>query len=521
MMFAIDWINAIIAVFFCALIFIYATHNSHQVKWGDGFQGMKFQLAKNILLHIDSTMHTKNWRPQILVLTGASLETEKEKPLVLDEPKLLDFVSQLKEGRGITIVGAVCGSSGNTDVLGQGGPFVSTREVSTGEQKLGRTNGADALDSMLHEHQIKGFSKLVHTKHFSEGVSCLAQIVGLGAFQPNCVMNAWPHHWQDPTHGEVAQKRFIHTVQTVVELQKAMLVVKGSSFPERDARLTGTIDIWWIVADGGMLLLLPFLLKKNKVWQGCRVRLFAIAREEDGPESVRSELTAFARDFRLDVEVHVKPIINEDLLRVVSNMTRPDNEGVANALSASEFPGRSISASLFPTWRRHAVDPEPLALQRVHSGILPIFSQAKLPFPEQPPCGSRQIAKPESVCIDASMPLTPRREGTPKQLPSSWSIPDEREVLPSVATSQSTHAAAPEIHVAPSLEEEELAVAVGLNDIICSESAKAELVVTNLPDMPPVESISGYFELVEELTKGLPRCLLVRGTATEVITAFT
>jgi potassium/chloride transporter 4/5/6 len=307
-----------------------------------------------------------------------------------------------------------------------------------------------------------------------------------------------------------------------------MLVVKGSSFPERDARLTGTIDIWWIVADGGMPLLLPFLLKKNKVWQGCQVRLFAIARDEDGPESVRSELKAFVRDFRLDVEVHVKPIINEDLLRVVSSKTKPGNDGVATCRSISGFPAcRSISASLFPTWRRHAVDPDSLvfqrvnSVQRVNSGILPMFSQPKLPFPEQPPCGSGQIAKPESMCFDASMPLTPGREGTPKQSPSCRSVPDEREVLPSVETPQPTHAAAPERHAAPSLEEEELAVAMGLNDIIRSESAKAELVVTNLPDMPPGESIRGYFELIEELTMGLPRCLLVRGTANEVITAFT
>jgi potassium/chloride transporter 4/5/6 len=245
MMFAIDWINAIIAVFFCLLIFVYATHNSHQVKWGDGFQGMKFQLAKNILLHIDTTMHAKNWRPQILVLTGASLEVEKDKPLVLHEPKLLDFVAQLKGGRGITIVGAVCENSESTDTFGQGSPFVSV-----GHDKVRRTNGADALDAMLLGRQIKGFSKLVHTKNFKEGVSCLTQTAGLGAFQPNCVMSAWPQQWQDSMHGEEARSRFIHTVQTVVELRKAMLVVKGSSFPERDARLTGTIDIWWIVAVG-------------------------------------------------------------------------------------------------------------------------------------------------------------------------------------------------------------------------------------------------------------------------------
>merc|ERR1719321_857695 len=68
---------------------------------------------------------------------------------------------------------------------------------------------------------------------------------------------------------------------------------------------------------------------------------------------------------------------------------------------------------------------------------------------------------------------------------------------------------------------EELALARGLNKMMQQESGNSELVVTNLPDMPPGESAYGYFELVEEMTKGLNRCFLVRGTATEVITAFT
>merc|ERR1719335_1092899 len=78
MMFAIEWIYAVMAIVFCLLIFAYATHNSHQVKWGDGFQGVKFQLAKNVLLHIDNVSHTKNWRPQILVITEAKWDSSQD-----------------------------------------------------------------------------------------------------------------------------------------------------------------------------------------------------------------------------------------------------------------------------------------------------------------------------------------------------------------------------------------------------------------------------------------------------------
>ena len=47
----------------------------------------------------------------------------------------------------------------------------------------------------------------------------------------------------------------------------ALMVPKNVSFyPSNHERFTdGHIDVWWIVHDGGMLMLLPFLLKQHKV----------------------------------------------------------------------------------------------------------------------------------------------------------------------------------------------------------------------------------------------------------------
>ena len=49
----------------------------------------------------------------------------------------------------------------------------------------------------------------------------------------------------------------------------ALLVPKNiTSYPSNGERFTeGHIDVWWIVHDGGMLMLLPFLLRQHKV--GC------------------------------------------------------------------------------------------------------------------------------------------------------------------------------------------------------------------------------------------------------------
>ena len=72
---------------------------------------------------------------------------------------------------------------------------------------------------------------------------------------------------------------FSDTVRNVSAGQLALLVPKGTNvFPTNKDKMTGTIDVWWVVHDGGMLMLLPFLLRQHKVWKNCKMRIFTVAR---------------------------------------------------------------------------------------------------------------------------------------------------------------------------------------------------------------------------------------------------
>lgn len=57
------------------------------------------------------------------------------------------------------------------------------------------------------------------------------------------------------------------TVRETTAAHQALLVAKNiDHFPSNQERLKdGTVDVWWIVHDGGLLMLLPFLLKQHKV----------------------------------------------------------------------------------------------------------------------------------------------------------------------------------------------------------------------------------------------------------------
>ena len=42
----------------------------------------------------------------------------------------------------------------------------------------------------------------------------------------------------------------------------------------------GTIDVWWLFDDGGLTLLLPYILSKKSQWNDCKLRVFVPGDKE-------------------------------------------------------------------------------------------------------------------------------------------------------------------------------------------------------------------------------------------------
>ena len=85
-------------------------------------------------------------------------------------------------------------------------------------------------------------------------------------------------HLQSPS---AEWRSFVASVRVAGAAHCAVLVPRGQ-FPLNTEQIErGYIDVWWIVQDGGLLLLIPFLLLQNRVWRSCRLRIFTIAEIED------------------------------------------------------------------------------------------------------------------------------------------------------------------------------------------------------------------------------------------------
>uniref|UniRef100_A0A672L2C1 Solute carrier family 12 member 6 n=1 Tax=Sinocyclocheilus grahami TaxID=75366 RepID=A0A672L2C1_SINGR len=266
-------------------------YNVSDIKeWGDGIRGLSLSAARFALLRLEEgPPHTKNWRPQLLVLLKLDEDAH------VKSPRLLTFASQLKAGKGLTIVGTVIP-----------GNFLQTYgEALAAEQ---------TLKHLMEKERVKGFVQCIVTQKPREGISHMIQSSGLGGMRHNTVVMGWPDAWRQSEDPQ-SWKTFINTVRVTTTAHLALLVPKNISlFPSNSEPCAdGFIDVWWIVHDGGMLMLLPFLLRQHKVWRKCSMRIFTVAQMEDNSIQMKKDLATFLYHLRIDAYVEVVEMHDSDI----------------------------------------------------------------------------------------------------------------------------------------------------------------------------------------------------------------
>jgi len=580
LMFLISVIYAIVALAIVTIIMFYSSLNTQEINWGDGFRGLKHQMARDFLMRASSgkTANLKNWRPQILVLTGMTPDND-EAGLLIHDINLIHFASQLKHGHGLGIVGGIVDSPG----LGSGSFLASKSTYHV-------RNWSTVVQKSLRDVGIDGFAEILYTSQRTEGIMTLIQTAGLGALVPNCVLVSWPFSW---VVNADARRRFIQTIQVCWVFEKTVLVAKeGHKFALNNEILRGYLDIYWVVSDGGIQLLIPILLRKHTVWRKTKVRLFAVADEKnDDHVGMRQDLIKYCEEHRIqNIEVHIlaldgsilfNPHHFQDLSR---KLHRREDIGAAGGLG-DMLTTKSRGDHVFTphrnanrVWRVHAagrdedddvqsdlgalgeldrdmefenlrrnVMSDPFPRAKPHEKIKPRPVIPEFPISPSESCISERstnrrhshpsVRSDESPQSRRKLPWATTQRSDHKRYygggdglsPSQRSSSSDANSPMSQASAHRPFEAPPSSFVLTNdrlesdrvCSEEVLASAKLLNSKMQQMSKNSALVVTNLPDVPVGESAFGYMQFVEHLCAGLPPVLLVRGTAVEVITAYT
>ncbi|XP_073514060.1 solute carrier family 12 member 4 [Phyllobates terribilis] len=456
LMFISSWYYALVAMLIAGMIYKYIEYQGAEKEWGDGIRGLSLSAARYALLRLEEgPPHTKNWRPQLLVLL------KLDEDLHVKYPRLLTFASQLKAGKGLTIVGTTI----------QGNFLDSYGEVQAAEQ---------TIKNMMEIEKVKGFCQVVVSNKIREGISHLIQSCGLGGMKHNTVMLGWPYGWrqsEDPR----SWKTFIETVRCTTAAHLALTVPKNVSFyPSNHERyLEGNIDVWWIVHDGGMLMLLPFLLKQHKVWKKCRLRIFTVAQMDDNSIQMKKDLATFLYHLRIEAEVEVVEMHNSDISAYTYERTlmMEQRSQMLRQMRLTKTE-RDREAQIIKD--RHSI---------IHLDSLYSDDEEEIEM------------EPEKI----HMTWTKEKHSTEMRGKnnSSEHFRDLANLKPNQSNVRRMH------------------TAVKLNEVIVTRSHDSKLVLLNMPGPPKnSDGDENYMEFLEVLTEGLERVLLVRGGGREVITIY-
>lgn len=148
-----------------------------------------------------------------------------------------------------------------------------------------------------------------------------------------------------PSHFKKKKKtpmdKILFTSSTGKQLPKFVLD-NMSIFKNKQGK--GTIDVWWMYDDGGLTMLLPYIISSRSDWIQCKLRVFALANNTQEIEIEYQHMKDLLKKFRLKffslhmVELNARP--RDDTIKFFDNIIedfRTSDEVKSTDCKVSEF----------------------------------------------------------------------------------------------------------------------------------------------------------------------------------------
>ncbi|XP_068584270.1 solute carrier family 12 member 3-like [Cebidichthys violaceus] len=322
LMIMFTWWAALITFGIIFLLFGYIYYKKPKVNWGSSVQAGTYNMALSYSVSLSGVEdHVKNFRPQCLVLTGPPNQ----------RPALVDFVGSFTKHISLMICGDI--------IMEQDG---QTRPQDT----------TDLLVKWMNRRKVRSFYTPFTADSLRVGARHLLQASGLGKLKPNTLVLGFKTNWRDSSPESIED--YINTIYDTFDANYCLCILRmmdgldisdqfdfegfisrlhmNQGFepdesvenddqysPERksvdgisdrgdsDQNKTAfqndqgkkTIDVYWIADDGGLTLLVPYLLTRRKRWHRSKIRVFIVGDEQNMEEG-RNEMIALLKRFRLD-----------------------------------------------------------------------------------------------------------------------------------------------------------------------------------------------------------------------------
>ncbi|KFQ51231.1 Solute carrier family 12 member 1 [Nestor notabilis] len=385
-MFVINWWAALITYAIELFLYIYVTYKKPDVNWGSSTQALYYINALDSALALTTVEdHVKNFRPQCIALTGAPMI----RPALLDithtftknnglciccevytGPRKL-CVKEMNSGMAkkqawltknkrkafYTAVAADSFRDGVKSLLQASGlGRMKPNTLVIGFKKDWRNATATEVENYVGViHDAFDFELGMIIVRISQGFD-ISQVLQVQAYfsqyteelekleQERLALEATikENDFEEGKSGicgffrkattlniskdETKKDSTINTIQSmhVGEFNQKLLEA-STQFKKKQGK--GSIDIWWLFDDGGLTILIPYILTIRKKWKDCKLRIFTggkVNRIEEEKLVMASLLSKFRikfADINIICDINIKP--NKESWKFFEEMIEP------------------------------------------------------------------------------------------------------------------------------------------------------------------------------------------------------
>ncbi|MEM6252633.1 MAG: amino acid permease [Cyanobacteria bacterium P01_D01_bin.156] len=274
-MFLINPGATVAAAMIVLTIYLWLERREIRTTWGDVRQGIWLSLVRTGLLNIADNADPKNWRPHLLVLSGAPTKRWH----------LIELATDFTHNRGLITVASIL-PTGARNLMQQ--------------EKIRST-----IRDYLEKRGIQAFVKLIEAEDTSTGAQQLVDTYGIGPLLPNTVLLG-----DTETDDYQARQRYCQIVRKCHQAKRNIVILRNP--PGKMPQLPKRIDVWWggLQSNGGLMLILAYLLRTSMRWRSATIHLKLVVPNQAAAQAAQSNLDKLIDT--LSIGAQSKIIVAED-----------------------------------------------------------------------------------------------------------------------------------------------------------------------------------------------------------------
>lgn len=263
-MFLINVWATVVALIFVTIIYFWLERREIDSAWGDVRQGIWMVLTREGLLRLRlNAPDTKNWRPHLMVLSGAPTKRWH----------LIDLASSITHNRALLTVATVIPTDDASD------DRVLTME--------------STIRDYLAKRGVQSLVRVIASRNTYQAAKLLVQIYGLGRLMPNTILLG-------ASEQAGSRPEYCDMITNFYNARRNVVLINHNN--DRGFGEKKRIDVWWggLQNNGSLMIILAYLLKTSENWRGAEIRVKMVVPGEGARQSAVDNLTELITKVRTD-----------------------------------------------------------------------------------------------------------------------------------------------------------------------------------------------------------------------------